>query len=546
MHSPALAISKEFWKRHRWALSAVGTLVLGFAIVCAMWPPSRTDAMLYSIWFAMGLCYVIGVFSYGFESPLESAESGFPARFYILPVRTSLLVGSPMVQGMIVSVGLWVCWEHFVLRPGGVTTPSWWPVMLAAIVATAQAILWFPFGLPWLRLLVGCVILFGLFRAPVIYDALIPSLGASPEWLANPNHQNSALMVLAAIMIPLAFLVARVGVSWARRGDSPNLQWLRHRVRRPSDSWRTSPPFTSAMQAQMWYEWRLRGRGYMLSVIAILVLVICIGLFLTNRDSRYDFGLIFLMIPPLIAGLGGAQMGSPGESIRSTAMTTFAATRPLDEVALVSAKLRAITWTAAITWAIVLAITTIWTAATGGFERLELLWEGAVRKNGSAHATGFCVLLAVGLVLGTWRALVANLWVGLSGRIWLVPVLGVLISSVTFQFLFEWMRSNGDEILRDQLLVWLQRIVGAAVVLKFFLTAWALHVLHRRGQLGTGATLTFVGIWILVAVALFSVFWWLVPSTLVSLQNLALGIVLLLPLGRLSVAPLALAWNRHR
>jgi hypothetical protein len=108
------------------------------------------------------------------------------------------------------------------------------------------------------------------------------------------------------------------------------------------------------------------------------------------------------------------------------------------------------------------------------------------------------------------------------------------------------MRSNGDEARRDLLLVWLQRIVGAAVVLKFFLTALALHVLHRRGQLGTGATLTFVGIWVFVAAALFSVFWWFVPSTLISLQNLALGIVLLLPLGRLSVAPLALAWNRHR
>ena len=39
---------------------------------------------------------------------------------------------------------------------------------------------------------------------------------------------------------------------------------------------------------------------------------------------------------------------------------------------------------------------------------------------------------------------------------------------------------------------------------------------------------------------------WLVPSGVVPLYGLALGVVLFLPLARLLAAPLALAWNRHR
>src|SRR5262245_22016303 len=145
MRSPAVALAWELWGRHRWGLAGVAALVAGFAVACAASPVGRTTAFVYSIWFGIGLCYVIGVFAYGFEARMEAPESGFPARLFVLPVRTGVLVGWPMVQGMAAVVALWLAWDHTVLRPSGVGTESWWPVMLAAVVAVGQAVVWFPF-----------------------------------------------------------------------------------------------------------------------------------------------------------------------------------------------------------------------------------------------------------------------------------------------------------------------------------------------------------------------------------------------------------------
>src|SRR5262245_51500158 len=136
MHSPAAALAWEFWGRHRIGLSLVTLLVAGFAVAGAVSPLSQNSAAAHSVWLVLGLCYVIGVFAYGFEGRLETAESGFPARLFLLPVRTWLLVGWPMLLGAVTAVAFWLAWDHLVLRPVGIETPAWWTAMLAAVVAT--------------------------------------------------------------------------------------------------------------------------------------------------------------------------------------------------------------------------------------------------------------------------------------------------------------------------------------------------------------------------------------------------------------------------
>src|SRR5688500_5588138 len=136
MHSPAAALAWEVWRRHRWGLAGVGAVVLGFALASAVAPLEEQVVTVNSMFFVMGLCYVIGVFAYGFDGRLEAAESGFPARLFVLPVRSGVLVGGPMAQGVAAAVLLWAAWDRLVLRPSGVETPGWWALMLAAIVAT--------------------------------------------------------------------------------------------------------------------------------------------------------------------------------------------------------------------------------------------------------------------------------------------------------------------------------------------------------------------------------------------------------------------------
>jgi hypothetical protein len=546
MHSPAVALASDFWWRHRWGLAAVVGVVLAFAAVRAAYPFERTTAMVHSIWFVIGLCYAIGVFAYGFEARLEAAESGFPVRLFLLPVRTSVLVGWPMLQGVVVAVALWMGWEHAVLRPSRVEVPAWWPAVLAAVVACGQALLWCPFGLPWLRLLVGCIMLSFLIRAPAVYAALAPSFGVSEGWARNPQHRDAVLTAFGVLLVPVAFLVARVGVGMARRGDSPD--WLRI-WQPPGRSAGARPerrPFASAAQAQAWYEWRLRGRGFVVTVAVVVAALAALALSLEHSSNRADFGLVFLFIPPLIATFWGSQMGSPGESIRSSALTTFAATRPLDDSALAAAKLRAATRAAVVAWLMVLGMTAAWFAITDGFEKMKLAWEGSVQKYGSTRATGVLVLWAAALVLGTWRALVANLWVGLSGRTWMVPAHMILVALVGLQLLAEWAFSNSGVARSEWFYEALPWILGGVVVLKFALAGWALRASHRRGQLKYDTAAKLVAGWVAGAVGLFALLAWLVPSSVVPVERLAVGVVLLLPLARLAAAPAALAWNRHR
>src|SRR5262245_56001116 len=218
MHSPATALAWEFWGRHRLGLSAVGVLILAFAVVCAISPLTTPSAAVHSMWFVIGLCYVIGVFAYGFEGRLETAESGFPARLFLLPVRTWVLVGWPMVQGIVVAVLVWLAWDHLVLRPCGIETPSWWAVMLAAGVAASQALVWLPFGLPWVRLLLAIGVLTLLIRAPAV-------LALFGERFNAPDTENRVLSIFGAAVLPISFLLAWVGVSRARCGNNPD--WLR-------------------------------------------------------------------------------------------------------------------------------------------------------------------------------------------------------------------------------------------------------------------------------------------------------------------------------
>ena len=53
-------------------------------------------------------------------------------------------------------------------------------------------------------------------------------------------------------------------------------------------------------------------------------------------------------------------------------------------------------------------------------------------------------------------------------------------------------------------------------------------------------------LWSGVVLALYGVFVWLLSTPLFPRYVLALVAILAIPLARLSAAPLALAWNRHR
>jgi hypothetical protein len=490
------------------------------------------------MWFVMGLCYVIGVFAYGFDGKLETAESGFPARLFLLPVRTPALVAWPMLQGVTAAVLLWLVWDHFVLRPSSVETPAWWPMMLAAVVATSQAIAWLPFGLPWVRILVAVVLLTALVRAPAF-------LALAGDRFAD--DQDRILGTFALALIPVAFLVAWRGVARARRGDNPDWLGAWRSARSAATVLPERRPFASPMRAQVWYEWRTRGLGFAIMVAFVITAMAALSALVEyDRAAMTNFGVMFLLTPVLLAPFWSSYAGTAGESVRSSQLSAFAATRPLSNSSLVAAKVRAVGVAAVAAWLVVLVLLPAWLAYTGGFSSVAWLWDAAVTKHGVARTAAACVLILVAPVLATWRSLAVGLWAGLTGRAWVTVGQTVLVGFVGLQLGHEWVMWNADPARRERLLDALPWIAAGAVALKFLLAAWALWALHRRGELGTRALAGLVGAWLLTAASLFALLLSLVPSDLVPAHSLALAVVLIVPLARLAAAPLALAWNRHR
>jgi hypothetical protein len=235
-----------------------------------------------------------------------------------------------------------------------------------------------------------------------------------------------------------------------------------------------------------------------------------------------------------------------GDSARPTPLSAFTATRPLSNSLMVVAKLRAAALAVTAAWVFVLVALAGWWAATGGYRALPRLWERGVDLLGVPRMVGGCVLLAVGPVLVIWRMMVANVWVGLTGRTWVVVAQNVVVFVAFLQGMYEMTMWNAELARREAILNALPWVAGVAVGLKFLAAGLALRALLRRGEVAPRVLGRLLGLWLVTAATLFALLAWVVPSDLAPRYGLALGVVLFLPLARLAAAPLALAWNRHR
>ena len=111
MRSPILALTWQHWGRHRLGLSLVLLCLLAFALLFHLLA-GRQSATAARLPVFVGVCGrpVLrgGGVHVGLDCKLEGRESGFPgAAVRCLPVRTSFLVGWPMLQGVGVVTLLW-------------------------------------------------------------------------------------------------------------------------------------------------------------------------------------------------------------------------------------------------------------------------------------------------------------------------------------------------------------------------------------------------------------------------------------------------------
>jgi hypothetical protein len=542
MHSPTLALTWQLWGRHRWGLAAVFGYCLTTAVVFNALPAGSLEVRhggLMSIQFVIALIYVAAVFAYGFESWLETRESGFPSRLFTLPVRTSVLMGWPMLQGMATVALLWLAWARFVLWPSGIEVPLGSTALhAAACVAVLQALLWSPFGLPWVRVVLALV--------------LLPLLAVAPQLGAALGVRESMLFGLDAALIPLAALTAFAAVSRARHGEAPDWLGLLRRpralTRRP---WRRLAPFASAARAQLWFEGRRCLLTFPLIVAAFSVLHLTVTLGVERPPAepgrRLLLALNFVIFPLIVAPFLGCFLGLAGTAAGNPySLSSFTATRPVRGTFLVAAKLQVAALGTLAAWVVVLLAASIWFAASDSFEKLLHVWRGLVQNHGPWRAAATAALVTVALPLLTWRLLVDQLWIGLAGRAWIhrgsLVAYGLGLTLVVM--LLGWWANNAEDAGRLWLaLPWW---AGGAALLKLLAAAGVLRALLRRDLIGRPALAKRLAVWLLAVAGLFVLACAALPPDAAPVSLLASGAVLFVPLVRLSAAPLALAWNRHR
>lgn len=478
--------------------------------------------------------YFLSVFSFGLSGDLAARQSMYPARMLTLPVTAPALAGLPMLYGSVAMAVLWFGMRLLALWPAGVDVPVFWPALLAAsLLAWTQALTWMSYPLRGLR-----VIITVLWLAAI--DAVIMVA-------LNLKASEPVMLAILAPHVPLAYLVARSAVARARRGDVPGWPGTFARVGRTALP-RPRDPFPSPARAQLWFEWRQYGRS-LPWLIAILLPFELALLFAFSHTPELIFELLVLVLftPPFMAAFVAATAAKSGATMNDGyGVTPFIATRPLTNGSLIAAKMKAMIWSALAAWTLVLVATPIALKISGAapvvIERAHRLFE----VMGMSRAIAILLLALAALLASTWKQLVQSLYIGMSGREWVVKA--SVFVALTFLAVVLPLAVWVSRSRRVMAVLWNNFALIAAVLVCFKLCAavWMAMRLHDK-RLVSDRTLVIGAVcWDVAVFTLYGLLVWIVPLVLLSNHALALVAILEVPLARLAAAPLALAWNRHR
>ncbi len=541
MRSVAFALGWELWRRHRfWFVLTAAYLAAsaGALRVLALGELTAPAALVAVAPLGAAAVLLLGFFTYSLDMDLLAPGSGFPGRAFTLPVPTAALAGWPMLFGSAVTALLWLAAALLILRPAGLAVPLAWPALLgAALTAWMQALVWWPVGWPWLRTaaVVLLVFTFGVLGPRAWSDFEVPQGAAAP--------------VLGALLLG-AYAAGVAGVARARRGagqawPSP-WRWalgLWARTRRPR------APFASPGAALVWWEWRRKGR--LLALLSAFLLPWFVPWLLLPDNpalspwAKWGGFLLLPLMVGLMAGGGMGHMGTAGPN-RQYCLPAFLATRPVAGTAFIAAKLKGAGLCTLAIWLppYLLAVPILFRPGNGA--EVEQLWGQLLRFYPPWKAGVVVALGALALPALTWKGMAENLDLGLTGRPLVIraSVLAGLALFVGGSVAVVWVARHPEKHELLLRLAWWA--APAAVALKLLLAGWALRAVYRR-RLVTPRALTWVlAAWPVAVAVLFGVLAWLVPAGLASLPALALAAVLLVPLARPALAPLALAWDRHR
>ena len=533
----ARAFAWEFGRGHRLGLVVLAVYMIGFYAVRSLIvgpdhpirlaPPNGLAAFIVVPMTFAGF-YFIGIFTFGLSGDLAARESIFPRRLFTLPVTSAALAGWPMLYGGAAMASLWIVAAAVARVIGSDINMPWiWPMLFAAVViAWMQALTWMPYGIRGLRVVVAVFVLFTIDM--VVFVAV------------NVHVADSTLIALLAPQLPIAYLVARYGVARARRGDIPDWSRLRSREHRESfGAASVERRFASAADAQAWFEWQRFGKT-LPALVALVVPVELLLLFIPGNNTApivFVVVILALMTPPFLAVFAAPSL--------STA-TPYMARRPLSSVDLITAKIRMTVWSALAAWLLNIFFICGALLMSGRMAVVVERLQTGSQVTGWLRMTAVVAVIVVSLIASTWKHLVQSMCVGLTGRDWLIKasVVGGLVVMLTLWPLVSETLTNPAATA----IVWngLPWILAVMVLIKMIAGAWVAIRLYDSRLLGDRALVIGAVCWLAAVLAIYGVLEWFADSPAIPRYFLGAIAVLSVPLARVSAAPLALEWSRHR
>jgi hypothetical protein len=261
-----------------------------------------------------------------------------------------------------------------------------------------------------------------------------------------------------------------------------------------------------------------------------------------------SFWQLALLAPVGLAGFAGGWTGG-GKSLwvkDRTGLATVVATVPTTDAAIVRAKLKVATYSTVLTWAFTAAALAIVTviALNGSIAKqieAERFLRDTVQNNGSNQPLVLTACFAIALLIWTWKRTVNSHFNGLMGRAWIMGEVGLWVGAyfsliIVVGLLF---RAAGDTAIF--------RIAFALVGCRIVLSGLALFGGVSRGAMTARTAVLSIAAWLALAIGLTASFEWSLQDRAGrGIFDVAVWVVLIMPMTRLAALPLAVAWVRHR
>jgi len=591
-----LALLWPVWERNKTRYKIAACILLSLA--SAMYLPIQdifklSIASFYATLSVFLTFTVVGIVPFGISGQ-KSGQPGstYSREIFALPVSTREFIFIPIIFGILGFIVVWMAFVMTTIVPLQLAFPIELPIIQAiAAVCLAHCLWWIA---TWKRRLVYLTaisaLLIGFVQFELTFNLMFESLSpfrhvnaAMTDGLFPRPTEELALIIVAIASIFTAMAIAPLARHQSRLfgKERPQATYLR-RSRTPSKPGLSKdlPKLESAFSTQSWFE---GARHAVLMVPCATVLgsaaLVAFSAFfdsigpstLTFTDSGPRYLLSPWMPLPIIllaalyfsALLGGTSLPAGAlkgrNQIKGLGISPFEAIRPISSSNIVRARLLMAAKSSGIT-AIILAIGfLLYPIDAAGSQGASTLTYLAAHP--SAQNLLLTLLLIASLGIALWSIQAGNVLLDLKGikgyfagivcgTPILMFVMFQILEGTRYKLLFHNGVHNTGRLESPEVYARLiqELTVGALIYLgaKFILAMNLVNRIRYRNLLSNRSMLLFAAIWVATATLLIAGLYSLLPPNFVSASNLALIVMVILPVNRIFGQIICVDTNRHR